>query len=148
MKGVTSLYFVFNQKVHIKGFKFTKKAKAYQGLYAGECNQIYGDSYRVNGKAIEDIGNNVTLVFDHMDFGPNPPSGITLCWRSIIDKNSIQLLPQDEKEEQKEIIEVQHSKDYCEETFTPNLGFTGAKTLSLVFLPGTKLDLNWIKFNP
>ncbi|HHU82412.1 MAG TPA: DUF4982 domain-containing protein, partial [Firmicutes bacterium] len=63
LRGLTSLCFVTRQKMHIKGFSFAKPERAFMQIAAGDADQIYGDSYQVKGKAVEGIGNNVTLEF-------------------------------------------------------------------------------------
>ncbi len=146
LKGVTDLCLVFRQKVHIKGFSFKKYDKAFQRLLASECDIIYGDTFKVNDQAVENIGNNVTLVFKDMDFSKGGAGRIALCWRSDLPKNSIQLLFEDEESKIMQNIAVEGGKSYISHVFSLNERITGSKTVSLVFLPGCSLDLAWIQF--
>lgn len=55
LKGITSIYFVLHDKVHIKGFYFERKNKDYERNFAIECNNIYGDTYKIKEKNVEGI---------------------------------------------------------------------------------------------
>ena len=76
---MTSICFVLHRKIHLKGFSFRRLEKAYELLHAGECSRVYGDSFRRAGDAVEQIGNNVTLSFDGMDFGEKGAGRLTIC---------------------------------------------------------------------
>lgn len=146
LNGVTTLCLVFRQKVHIKGFCFKKYDKAFQKLSASDCNSIYGDSFTVKGDAVENIGNNVSLVFEDMDFGGSGADRVALCWRSSLEKNAIELVFSDGEEKIQQIVEVTRSNEYNSAIFTLGERILGLKTVSLIFLPGCKLDLAWIQF--
>jgi len=146
LKGVTTLCFVFRQKVHIKGFQFKKYQKAYQKLYSSEFDQIYGDSFTVRDNAVENIGNNVSIVFKNMDFGTKGAGRVALCWRSALSKNSIQIVFQDHAEEIRQNMVVTGSSIYTSQIFELDKRIKGNKTVSLIFLPGSNLDLAWIQF--
>ena len=146
LKGITTLCLVFGQKVHIKGFVFTQYEKAYQRLFAHECDTVYGDTYRIEENAITGIGNNVTLVFDHMNFGLAGASRVALCWRSSLHQNAIQLVFAGEGSEVRNMVEVGKAEEYMEGVFSLGDAITGECTVSLVFLPGCDLDLKWIQF--
>ena len=147
LRGVTTVCFVFRQKVHVKGFRFTKLEKAFQKLYATENNMIYGDSYTITEEAVEKIGNNVSLIYKNMDFGTAGTDKVELCWRSSQEKNSVQFVFSDENgEEIRKMIEVPQSENYQSAAFSFNQKIMGFKTLSLVFLPGCSIDLAWLQF--
>lgn len=147
LKGVTTLCFVFHQKVHIKGFRFTKLEKAFQKLYAAESDSIYGDSYTLNSGAVEGISNNVSLIFEDMDFSHSGTKHLALSWRSRIEKNSILIVFSDEKSEFKQMIEVTKSEHYTHAVIPLNEKISGEKTVSLIFLPGADIDLEWLQFS-
>ena len=91
---------------------------------------IYGDSWTVRGTSIENIGNNVSLVFNDMDFGQQCADRIEICWRSAIDKNSIQFVfKTDEGIEVKEMIRVTRSEDYTTRVFPLGKQVTGNTTM-------------------
>ena len=92
LRGVTTLCFVFHRKIHMKGFRFIRLEKAYQALGAADCDAVYGDNYQKSGAAVENIGNNVTIEYRHMDFGPRGTEAIAICWRSGLPKNAVQIV--------------------------------------------------------
>lgn len=47
LRGITSICFVLNQKVHIKGFSFEKKNRAFEKNRVVESDQIYGDTFEL-----------------------------------------------------------------------------------------------------
>jgi beta-galactosidase len=148
LKGVTTLCLVFRQKVHIKGFRFTKVEKAFQRLLASDCDTVYGDSYKATDDGIEGIGNNVTLVFERMDFGADGASQVALCWRSTCDKNAIQFVFEGEGGQIRKMVVVGQAGEYTSGVFPLGEAVAGMNTVSLVFLPGCDLDLRWIQFMP
>ena len=147
LRGVTSLCLVFKQKVHIKGFCFTKLQKAFQRLYAAECDSLYGDTYLKGEAAIEQIGNNVSLIFENMDFGNEGTRSLELCWRSYLPLNTIQLVFSEGGEKRVQLIEICRADSYTRGIFELNERVFGPKTVSLIFLPGSSLDLYWLQFH-
>jgi beta-galactosidase len=146
LRGVTTLCFLFRQKVHIKGFRFAWQERAFQRLAAGECDAVYGDSYTLCGTAVEGIGNNVTLVFAGMNFGEKGAASVRICWRSKHPRNSIQFLFESKDGIRRVMVEAPGAEAYADATFPLGERLTGPQKLSLVFLPGTELDLAWIQF--
>ena len=106
LKGVATLCFVFRRMAHIKGFQFRKPVKAYQLLHAADCDSLYGDKYSINSGAIERIGNNVSVEFRGMDFGPLGADRLELCWRSDRPKNAVQILFSNGRETRRVMLEV------------------------------------------
>lgn len=146
LRDITSLCFVFRQKVHIKGFQFTEYKKAFQRLSASEIDNIYGDSYLVKADAIENIGNNVSLVFQSMDFGSAGTQHVALSWRSGSARNSIQFIFAGEGIENRIMIEITNADVYTSAVFPLGERIVGEKTVTLIFLPGSDLDLAWLQF--
>lgn len=145
--GVTTLCLVFKQKVHIKGFTFTRLEKAFQKLYATENSMIYGDSFTLAERAVEGIGNNVSLVYENMDFGAGGTERIELCWRSQQDRNSVQFVFADENGgEIRKMLEIPRSGEYRSEVFSLGERILGKRTVSLIFLPGCNIDVSWFRF--
>jgi beta-galactosidase len=145
LKGVTTLCFVLHGKVHIKGFWFTKLMKAYQQLRADENNRIYGDTFTVAEDAIVEIGNNVSLEYDNMDFGGKGFNRLIICGHSPIDKNTIHIRFSGENGEVKQIAEFLYSEEYVEREFVLD-NVTGLQKVTFVFLPGCRFDLKWFRF--
>lgn len=144
-KGLTSLSFVLNRKIHLKGFYFTKLNKACQQLNILDYTSLYGDSFTITPTAIEHIGNNVSIVFDQMDFGETGFKKLTICGHSPLDKNTIQVRFHDKEGEVTQLIEFEYSTDYVERTYELEPVF-GEQTVTFVFLPGCQFDFKWFKF--
>lgn len=147
LRGVTALCLVFREKVHIKGFSFKKYIKAFQKLSAAEYDTIYGDSFKVNAHTIENIGNNVSIIYENMDFGDTGASSIALSWRSEIPSNSIQIVFTGEEEKIQKVVFADGSGDYTSAVFPLGEKISGKKTVSLIFLPGSSIDIAWLQFH-
>ncbi|MBQ9766755.1 MAG: DUF4982 domain-containing protein [Lachnospiraceae bacterium] len=144
-QGVTSISFVTDHKMHIKGFVFTKKEKAFALLSAKDNSSVYGDTFTVEEDAITGIGNNVTLVFENMDFGEQGTAKITICGKSRLPKNTIHVRFHGDSGDINEIAEFTGSEEYVEQTFELTK-VTGKNTVNFVFLPGCDFDFKWFKF--
>jgi beta-galactosidase len=145
MKGVTTLCFVTYRKAHIKGFRFTYLHKAYQKLGANENDRIYGDSFKIVKDAVEEIGNNVTLEFDNMDFGAEGFRSIIICGRSHIEHNMIHIRFEGTESEILRIANFPYSEDYAEKEFIID-DVTGLQKVIFLFLPGSRFDFKWFRF--
>lgn len=147
LRGVTTISFKFTQKVHIKGFIFAKREKAFERLDAAMCDDIYGDAYIKGETAVTGIGNNVTMTFNDMDFGDGGAGSLELSWRSRRERNSIQLVFTGEGGEREAVmLEAGANKDYNPCIFSLETVIRGRKDVSLVFLPGCEIDIGWIRF--
>lgn len=148
IKGVCSLSIVVYPtiKMSLQGFYFTKQEKAYGILQALENNRITGDMFTLQEDAITDIGNNVTLEFENMNFGADGPSHIMICGHSPIELNTIHVrFYGEDGSETNQILEFPHSADYQELTF-PLEGFTGKGKVNFIFMPGSKFDFRYFQF--
>lgn len=139
LKGVTSICFVLKEKVHIKGFSFTRKNKAFEQLFAGDCDQIYGDTFERDGEWMRGIGNNVTLAYQDMDFGENGVSEIRICGKTPLAKNTIILNVKDEEKERRIVLE--YTKREGEQIFTLEK-ISGTCEIQFIFLPGSQFDFH------
>lgn len=147
VKGVTSLSFLFYDKVHMKGFSFKKYEKAFEKLSAAACDRIYGDSFRVETGAVTGIGNNVTLEFDDMDFGEDGTEKICICGRSGLAENTIHIrFTMEDGGELSRIAEFAGAPDYEEQSFLLNR-ICGKCRVSFVFLPGSSFDFAYFAFS-
>ncbi|MDE7224893.1 MAG: DUF4982 domain-containing protein, partial [Acetatifactor sp.] len=119
LKGLTDIAFLLrNSKVHIKGFSFTYYEKAYGKLYGAECSRVYGDSFRVESQAVTGIGNNVTIVYENMDFGEEGAGQVTLWGRSPLSGNTIHIhFTHPDGEVETRVLEVPGTADYASQSF-------------------------------
>ena len=136
---------VHSRKIHIKGFVFTEKNKAYETNRAVDIDEIYGDDYKVENESVNGIGNNVSMVFKDMDFGPEGAGRITVCGHTPLDQNTIHIRFTDGQTEQRRAVEFKHSDGFEEQSFEIE-PLTGKGDIVFIFLPGCNFDFKWFKF--
>lgn len=145
LKGVSSFYIVTKDKAHIGGFTFTRFEKAYQCLSGGDCDNVYGDSFDKKPDRIDNIGNNVTVEFNDMDFGEEGADSVVINGVSHIPVNTIHLIFDDKQKEVRDILEFR-ADGGTEQSFDIS-GYRGKGTIRIVFLPGSSFDLISIRFS-
>ncbi len=143
LKGLAVFSIRVHQKIHIKGFTFTRREKAWTKLYAAETDGVYGDTFRRDGQAVRGIGNNVSLLFKNMDFAAHPLHGIRIAGSTPLEGNTIHVRFYDGETEEKEIIEFRGDGDKVQEFTLPER--SGKWDLTFVFLPGSNFDFEWFQ---
>ena len=127
------------------GFKFIAVNRAFERLSPVENDEIYGDYYSISGREITDIGNNVLIKFNGLDFGSGA-SSVTVCGRTMNEVNPIHLKYTGEDGVQHtQLLEFRHSFDYSEQTFSLER-IVGKNDISFVFMPGSRFDFEWFSF--
>ncbi|MCC5895686.1 MAG: DUF4982 domain-containing protein [Alkalibacterium sp.] len=146
LKGITTLYFVMQAKVHLKGFYFEEFSRAFAYNSAGDADAIYGDDFTRSGKQVRNIGNNVSLVFEDIDFGDQSADKIRLVGHSPIDKNTIHVrFVTEEGESDNQVIDFTRTLAIEEKTVDLS-PLHGKGTLTFVFLPGSQFDFEGFEF--
>lgn len=145
VKGINTISFLLRQKVHIKGFSFTRYEKAWMELSAASADAVYGDSFRMEEDRVEEIGNNVSLEFRDMNFGEKGASGLTICGRAAKGSNTIHVRFFDGETENKQIVEFGQCAEYEEQTFSL-APVMGKVTVTFVFMPGSCFDFRSFRF--
>ena len=138
LTGITTLCFVVNRKIHIKGFWFTKEEK--EKVLATSFTSIYGDSYKIEKNIITQIGNNVTLEFLDMGMEKEP---LKLIINGRCDINNTIHLKFDDGESQ--ILEFVASHEYTTREFS--VKGKASNKVSFIFLPGSKFDFSYFEFS-
>lgn len=147
IKGIAELGFVMHAKVHLKGFRFTRLEKAFRRLWAADADSVYGDSFERDGEAVRNIGNNVTLAYENMDFGENGADSVVICGRTPLGKNSIHIHFTDASGETvNRILEFAGRDGGEREEAFPIEPLTGCGKVELIFLPGSCFDLVSVLF--
>lgn len=148
VSGIAQISFEFERKVHVKGFTFIKADKAHSRLLASEADAIYGDEFTRTERAIERIGNNVSIEFKDMDFGEEGIRRITICGRTQNPTNPVHVRFFRGEESIKEVCEFTggaESREYSEQSFElPHV--TGEWDVSFIFLPGSSFDFEAFRF--
>jgi beta-galactosidase len=145
LTGVRTINVVISDKIIFGGFEFIPISKAFEKLYVNDCNAVYGDAYNTNGNCIENIGNNVVISFEDMDFGKAGATKITISGKTPNDFNTIQLRSTDQDGQRTQLLEFAKSNKYNYQTFNIENIF-GKQNISFVFLPGSNFDFEWFKF--
>ena len=132
----------------MKGFCFRYTEKAYGRLYAGEATKVYGDSFQRSGNRIESIGNNVTLVYENMDFGTCETEQLLICGRTPLVGNTIHIhFTNEDGETIGRMVEFNGSGtgEYNEQSFAIEK-IQGKGRLEFIFLPGSQFDMEYFHF--
>lgn len=148
LTGVVDLTFRLRRKIHLKGFRFIRKDKAFEQLRALDANRIYGDAFRQSDTAVEGIGNNVSLIFEDMDFGDQGSRRLVICGRSRLANNSLHLLFSGPDGDSKQLVEFPGSDEYTEREFILEEPVRGQGTVTFLFLPGSDFDFRYFRFIP
>ena len=145
LRGMQSISILTQTRISLQGFVFTKYEKAYQTIPAVENSRITGDAFTVTADAVTGIGNNVTVEFENMDFAKKGFRTLTVCGRTPNEINAIHVLFRGAEGDVKQMVEFAGCSEYTEQSFTLEPVY-GMQTVMLVFLPGSRFDLKWIRF--
>lgn len=146
LRGIHTISIVAERGIIFGGFAFCPIERAFDVNYTAECDSIYGDEYKISERSVVGIGNNVIVNYDALDFGEMGASAVTICGITANPSNQVQLRYTPIGGEQTSVLlEFMHSESECEQRFEiPKL--TGVNDISFVFLPGTKFDFTWFRF--
>lgn len=145
LTGIHALFFELHTKIHMKGFVFKKRSKAFEKLCANQNQRIYGDQLLVTEEGVMDIGNNVTIEFDDMDFDEKGCGRIRICGKTENENNTIHLRFFNGEREIRQILEFHRSTDFEEQEFVLER-VNGLQRVSFVFMPGSRFDFKWFQF--
>ncbi len=145
LRGVTTICFVLHGKVHLKGFTFQRPDRAYAENRAADTDHIYGDTFTLADGRVEEIGNNVSLDFDGMDFGTGGATRIAIRGRSPIDRNTIHIRFSGPEGDVNQIVDFTRSDGYVERTFDLER-VSGLCKVTFLFLPGSRFDFESFRF--
>ena len=145
LKGQRTIAFGVKDGSIFGGFEFVPKDEVFSEICAGDNDGIYGDDFTVNGDDVENIGNNVVLNFSGMDFGDNGTSAVTVCGKTPNSVNTIQLRYDDGNGQKTQLLEFRGASEYTEQKFVIDR-ICGRNDVSFVFLPGSKFDFRYFRF--
>ena len=145
LTGVRTICFEADRKFHFKGFQFEKLNRAYIWQNAAEADTLYGDSFRLEGYTVKEIGNNVSLSWEGFDFEnggdhfliisgqtPLPLNAVTLKIENQAGKTMQDVLNFRGTERERQCFRVTVPEGICRVTF--------------VFLPGSSFDFDGFRF--
>ncbi len=145
--GVQTVCFAMNRKIHLKGFSFTRQSRAFLPLFAADADFIYGDQFTREGKSVTGIGNNVSLVFERMDFGKHTSARIALEGSTPLPRCpvTVAVVKQDGTETSR-VIEFDGFGGTRQ--FFPLSTPGGLCRLTFIFLPGSQFDFHRFRIEP
>ncbi|MBQ9943259.1 MAG: glycoside hydrolase family 2 protein [Clostridia bacterium] len=145
LKGKHDLFILGHNKMHMKGFVFKKYERAWETVQAADCDTVYGDTFDKRADGVYGIGNNVSLVFDGMNFGKNNGVKLTITGKTALEKNTIHVQFLTADGEQREMAEFTHAPEWQEQTFI--LPPVPEKcSVVFIFLPGCAFDFKAFRF--
>lgn len=144
--GVQTICFALEKKVHIKGFSFARRIKAYTALPATRCDSVYGDQFEKTEQGIESIGNNVSIVYENMNFDGEETAVLSICGKTSLTSQPITLrMLNHEGKEISQLVEFRPSGTASTQRFMVSV-LHGQCSVSLVFLPGSQFDFFGLQF--
>ena len=130
----------------MKGFSFRKLNKACLAHPAGSADQLYGDSFTVEGNTVKRIGNNVTLNWRNMDFGSAGDAVLSISGHTPLPKNTIQVRITNEEGTVCDNAAEFDGRGGETQDFTVRVP-DGNCTVSFIFLPGSSFDFESFRFH-
>lgn len=146
LRGKKAIYITTNYFFTLKSFVFTEEKKAFSVLQAADCDSVYGDEFTYKDSCIENIGNNVLLEFEDMDFGDEGTDAITICGSSPLEKSIIQIRFTCEGETSVQMVEFVGCQEYTEQRFSLEK-VTGKCKVAFIFLPGSNFNFSSFQFH-
>lgn len=147
LTGMQTLCFVMHVKVHLKGFSFTRQSRAWLEQTALQADAVYGDSFQKTDEGVMDIGNNVSLMYEGMDFGPARRARLMIEGATPLTVNPITIRFQNEEGESLMALAEFRGTGRRQQFFDVDT-LPGVCTVNFVFLPGSQFDFYRFQFSP
>lgn len=145
LTGVRTISVVIDSRVIFGGFSFVPIERAYDTNWVGEADSVYGDDYRIDGRRVADIGNNVIINYEGLDFGEGGSEALIISGETGNPMNQIQLRYTPAGGTQKTVLlEFQQDGGREQRFDIPKL--SGVNDVSFVFMPGSRFDFDWFRF--
>lgn len=145
LTGVRTISVVIDSRVIFGGFSFVPIERAYDTNWVGEADSVYGDDYRIDGRRVADIGNNVIINYEGLDFGESGSEALIISGETGNPMNQIQLRYTPAGGAQKTVLlEFQQDGGREQRFDIPKL--SGLNDVSFVFMPGSRFDFDWFRF--
>lgn len=145
LTGVRTISVVIDSRVIFGGFSFVPIERAYDTNWVGKADSVYGDDYRIDGRRVADIGNNVIINYEGLDFGEVGSKALIISGETGNPMNQIQLRYTPAGGAQKTVLlEFQQDGGREQRFDIPKL--SGVNDVSFVFMPGSRFDFDWFRF--
>lgn len=145
IKGVHDIYVRTEDFINLRDFVFTLPDKGFAKIHAGENDNMYGDDFKIDGLAVNGIGNNVSIEFSGMDFRDGVDA-IEISGISYIDVNTINVLfTNQDGSETRRMLAFEKNSELETKQFDIDM-VSGLNKVTFVFLPGSNFDFDWFRF--
>ena len=145
LTGVRTISVVIDSRVIFGGFSFVPIERAYDTNWVGDADSVYGDDYCIDGRRVADIGNNVIINYEGLDFGEGGSEALIISGETGNPMNQIQLRYTPAGGAQKTVLlEFQQDGGREQRFDIPKL--SGVNDVSFVFMPGSRFDFDWFRF--
>lgn len=145
LTGVRTISVVIDSRVIFGGFSFVPIERAYDTNWVGEADSVYGDDYRIDGRRVADIGNNVIINYEGLDFGEDGSEALIISGETGNPMNQIQLRYTPAGGAQKTVL-LEFQQDGGKEQRFDIPKLSGVNDVSFVFMPGSRFDFDWFRF--
>ena len=145
LTGVRTISVVIDSRVIFGGFSFVPIERAYDTNWVGEADSVYGDDYRIDGRRVADIGNNVIINYEGLDFGEGGSEALIISGETGNPMNQIQLRYTPAGGAQKTVL-LEFQQDGGREQRFDITKLSGVNDVSFVFMPGSRFDFDWFRF--
>ena len=145
LTGVRTISVVIDSRVIFGGFSFVPIERAYDTNWVGEADSVYGDDYRIDGRRVADIGNNVIINYEGLDFGEGGSEALIISGETGNPMNQIQLRYTPAGGAQKTVL-LEFQQDGGREQRFDIQRLSGVNDVSFVFMPGSRFDFDWFRF--
>lgn len=146
LTGVHTLCLSTTEKIHLKGFSFTRQSRAWLEQCALDADSVYGDSFERTEEGVTKIGNNVSLCFDNMDFEDVKKAVLTIEGCTQLAENPITVRFQNEAGESLTTLAQFKGNDRGWQAFELDV-LSGICSVTFVFLPGCQFDFFRFRFD-
>ncbi|MBQ8202381.1 MAG: DUF4982 domain-containing protein [Clostridia bacterium] len=145
LTGVHTLCITMTDKIHLKGFSFTRQSRAWLPLTSLEADAVYGDSFTRTNEGVLGIGNNVSLIYENMDFGAAAKAKLTLDACTPLNENPVTIRFQNADGDQLTGLAQFRGGQRGEQSFELDV-LPGVCSVTFVFLPGSQFDFYGFRF--
>jgi len=111
-----------------------------------QADEVYGDSFTRMAEGVFGIGNNVSLVYENMDFGDAKKALLTIDGCTPLSENPVTIRCQNEAGETVTALAQFKGTVRGKQTFPVEV-LQGVCKVSFVFLPGCQFDFYGFKFD-
>lgn len=145
LTGVHTLCFSTTEKIHLKGFSFKKQSRAWLEQSALAADSVYGDSFTRTDAGVMGIGNNVSLIYEGMDFGEAGKAVLAIEGCTPLQENPITIRFQNESGDTLTTLAQFRGTERGWQEFAMDV-LPGVCSVTFVFLPGCQFDFYGFRF--